>query len=112
MVLQNVRNWAKSLVYLELMGHVAWSVAAVLVGSLLIIYCLVAGQMDRVTSLLGSMMAGLALLGFLAWMTIDARKHLRKIHRGHRREIKPGPDGNMADVANLPHLPPWMGTTN
>lgn len=106
MMLQTFRQWGKALIYLDLMVNVAWAVAAVTVGTLMLVL-LRLGPLQT-AELAVSIALGAAFLGFLAWMTWDAQRSFRTVHREHRR-LMLRPECPMADAVGLPVMPPWMG---
>lgn len=110
MSLHTIREWARTFVYLDFLGILAWSVVAVILGMLTVPMLLALGQFDQVTSLILSAGAGAATFALVAWMTYDARRSRERVHKMHVKEAVPTPDGDMSAVVNLPKLPPWMGT--
>jgi hypothetical protein len=106
--MSSIRSWVQAFVYLDFLCLFAWAVATATLGLLLMLTCLLLGQF--VLAVVATLLAlqGLALLGFVAWMTRDARQSRQAVHRAHRK-ARPGPDGDLSDVAGAPALPPWMG---
>jgi hypothetical protein len=47
------------------------------------------------------------LVALFWWMLRDAKK-TTEAHKG-RRQVKPGPDGDMSDVAGVTKREPWLG---
>jgi hypothetical protein len=50
----------------------------------------------------------LCVFAYAAWIDRDARRSIAEARREHRK-ARPGPDGDMTDVAGAPDPPPWMG---
>jgi hypothetical protein len=108
MRLSTIRSWAQTFVYLDFLCCFAWAAVAATLGLLLMLTCWLLGQDALAVVVVPLVLQGLALLLFVAWMTGDARRAHHAVHSAHRKE-KPGPDGDLTDVASAPALPPWMG---
>ena len=48
------------------------------------------------------------LLTLFWWVLRDAKK-TTEANKGRRRQVKPGPDGDMSDVAGVTKREPWLG---
>lgn len=110
MLLQTLRSWAQTVVYAYLLAQVAWWLVVGGLGTVLVIYFLAYGYYGYAIGTGVAVFGALAMLGFLAWMTADARQSLPEAHRQHLKE-EPGPRGDMTSIAGGPAaMPPWMGT--
>ncbi|MFO0929616.1 MAG: hypothetical protein U0736_21730 [Gemmataceae bacterium] len=109
MSMHTIREWVRTFVYLDFLGFLAWSLVAVVLGTLTLLMLLVIGHFNGLTNLIVSVATGLAALALFCWMTMDARRSRARIHKVHVKEAVPTPDGDMSAVANLPKMPPWMG---
>jgi hypothetical protein len=108
MRLTTLRSWAQVFIYLDFLCYLVWAGVAATLGVLVAVFALLLGSMTLTIGTGVAALHGVALLLFLAWMTGDARRSWKEIHRAHRRE-RPGPNGDLTNVASAPALPPWMG---
>ena len=107
-IMRRIRKWAKTFAYWDLLFSLAWDVLLVTFCLVFLVVVLIRGRYDQVPGLLGTALAGVAFLGFAAWVARDARRASRAL-RQRRKQGGPRPDGEMSDVAGKPDRPPWMG---
>lgn len=105
MNLREIRPWAQTWFALELVVILAATMAGFLVCPFLWGWYGLTGLAVGVGM---SLFVGAVTYGFLAWIGYDARRSVHQVHGEHRKE-RPGPDGDLTDVAGAPALPPWMG---
>jgi choline-glycine betaine transporter len=107
-MLQKIRQWGQTFIYLDLMFTMTWFVVCAVFALIFLVIVLIRGQNEMIIPLLIPLVVILTILGLAHWVARDARKASKAL-RYERRRRKPGPDGDMSDVAGIPKRPPWMG---
>jgi hypothetical protein len=112
-MLRGFRQWAKSLIYLDLLFTAAWYTAVAVIAIVGVVVAAVTGEYDHLPALLLTLASIGAVFWFAAWVSRDARRAAREL-RQQRRERGAGSEEptrpkDMGNVAGVPQNPPWMG---
>jgi uncharacterized membrane protein YqjE len=80
-VLRKIRDWALALIYLDFLWTLAGWIATGLVALVLLIVVVIRHEYNRAPELVGTALVAGGLLGFVGWISRDARKAAKRLRR-------------------------------
>jgi hypothetical protein len=105
-----IRKAGRFIVLAFLMYLLAIFVVGIVVAAFMGLVAASGGDVNVSPVLLGAAVIMMGTLGVIIWLFRDARATQKKGHPFQKKNRpRPGPDGDMSDVAGIPHRDPWLG---
>ena len=110
--MRKMRRIAKTLICFDVLANLSWEAGICVVGMIGIGFSMLSGDYSKALDYSGRTFIAIAILGFVLWVSRDARKQSARLRRERKNRVDNATtrtDDNISDVAGLPNNPPWMG---